>query len=238
MVGGRWPSMVRNGPSVGTVWARCGHGGYAYLAGVPDPRIPAGAGWVAPAVGCPRCLAPVSGTPTLSLACRAELQDVGPAPLRTVSGRASRRMRRRHVLGRGDVRDAGSPGTSVGMAPGQGVGDPQKRVAVRRQMHVAKRLWSVEAAEFLDEHLTVALVAPLAQFDDQSLHSAVEKRVDHATEALGADVRVAALAVEGQRRQLAAAYNCVEDLPAAAVALGHEVPPPLPWQAERPNEPA
>src|SRR5688500_1611436 len=175
MVGGRWPSMVRNGPSVGTVWARCGHGGYAYLAGVPDPRIPAGAGWVAPAVGCPRCLAPVSGTPTLSLACRAELQDVGPAPLRTVSGRASRRMRRRHVLGRGDVRDAGSPGTSVGMAPGQGVGDPQKRVAMRRQVHVAKRLRSGEAAEFLDEHLTVALIAPLAGLDDQSLHSAVEK---------------------------------------------------------------
>jgi hypothetical protein len=78
----------------------------------------------------------------------------------------------------------------------------------------------------------------LARLDDQSLHSAVEKRVDHATEALGADVGIAALAVEGQRRQLAAAYNCVEDLPAAAVALGHEVPPPLPGQAERPNEPA
>ena len=117
-------------------------------------------------------------------------------------------------------------------------GDPQKRVAVRRQMHVAKRLWWVEAAEFLDEHLTVALIAPLTRLDDQSLHSAVEKRVDHATEALGADVGIAALAVEGQRRQLAAAYNCVEDLPAAAVALGHEVPPPLPGQAERPNEPA
>ena len=71
-----------------------------------------------------------------------------------------------------------------------------------------------------------------------SLHSAVEKRVDHATEALGADIGVAALAVEGQGRQLAAAYNCVEDLPAAAVALGHEVPPPLPGQAERPSEPA
>jgi hypothetical protein len=28
---------------------------------------------------------------------------------------------------------------------------------------------------FLDEHLTVALVAPLARLDDQSLHSAVEK---------------------------------------------------------------
>ena len=124
------------------------------------------------------------------------------------------------------------------MAPGQGVGDPQKRVAVRRQMHVAEWLWSVEAAEFLDEHLTVALIAPLARLDDQSLHSAVEKRVDHATKALGADVGIAALAVEAQRRQLAAAYNCVEDLPAAAVALGHEVPPPLPRQAERPNQPA
>jgi hypothetical protein len=32
-------------------------------------------------------------------------------------------------------------------------------VAVRRQVHVAKRLWSVEAG-FLDEHLTVALIAP------------------------------------------------------------------------------
>ena len=97
---------------------------------------------------------------------------------------------------------------------------------------------SVEAAEFLDEHLTVALVAPLARLDDQSLHSAVEKRADHATEALGADVGVVALAVEGQRRQLAAAYHCVEDLPAAAVAFGDKVPPPLPGQAERPNEPA
>jgi hypothetical protein len=75
---------------------------------------------------------------------------------------------------------------------------------------------------FLDEHLTVALVAPLARLDDQSLHSAVEKRADHATEALGADVRVVALAVEGQRRQLTAACHCVENLPAAAVALGHE----------------
>ena len=109
---------------------------------------------------------------------------------------------------------------------------------MRRQVHVAKRLWSVEAAELVDEHLTVALVAPLARLDDQSLHSAVEKRVDHATEALGADVRVAALAVEGQRRQLTAACHCVENLPAAAVALGHELPPPLPGQAERPNEPA
>ena len=124
------------------------------------------------------------------------------------------------------------------MTPGQGVGNPQKRVAVRRQVHVAKRLGSGEAAEFLNEHLTVALVAPLARLDDQSLHSAVEKRVDHATEALGADVGIAALAVKDQRRQLAAAYNCVEDLPAAAVTLGHEVPPPLPGQAERPNEPA
>jgi hypothetical protein len=35
IVGGRWPSMVRNGPSVGTGWARCGHGRYAYEAGVP-----------------------------------------------------------------------------------------------------------------------------------------------------------------------------------------------------------
>ena len=109
---------------------------------------------------------------------------------------------------------------------------------MRRQMHVAKRLWSVEAAEFLDEHLTVALVAPLARLDDQSLHSAVEKRADHATEALGADVRVAALAIEGQSRQLTAACHCVENLPAAAVALAYEVPPPLPGQAERPNEPA
>ena len=79
------------------------------------------------------------------------------------------------------------------MAPGQGVGDPQKRVAVRRQVHVATQLCSFEAAEFLDEHLTVPLIAPLARLDDQSLHSAVEKRVDHATEALGADVGVAAL---------------------------------------------
>jgi hypothetical protein len=35
-------------------------------------------------------------------------------------------------------------------------------------------------------HLTIALIAPLARLDDQSLHFAVEKRVDHATEALGA----------------------------------------------------
>ncbi len=54
---------------------------------------------------------------------------------------------------------------------------------MRRQMHGAKRLWSVEAAEFFDEHLAVALIAPLARLDDQSLHSAVEKRVDHPTEA-------------------------------------------------------
>ena len=174
------------GHRVGTVWARCGHGAYAYQAGVPWLTHLGRSGRVAPAVCCLRALATVWGTPTLSLACRAELQEVGPAPLRTVSGRASRYLRRRHVLGRGDIRDARSPGTSGGMTPGQGVGDPQKRVAVRRQMHVAKRLWSVEAAEFLDEHLTVALVAPLARLDDQSLHSAVEKRVDHATEALGA----------------------------------------------------
>ncbi|MFD2093423.1 hypothetical protein [Blastococcus deserti] len=118
-----------------------------------------------------------------------------------MSGRASRCLRRHHVLGRGDVPDARSPGTSGGMASGQGVGDLQKRVAVRRQMHVAKRLGSGEAAEFLDEHLTVALIAPLARLDDQSLHSGVEKRVDHATEALGADLGLAALAVEGERRQ-------------------------------------
>src|SRR4051794_11314264 len=230
--------MVRNGPFVGTVWARCGHDGYAYQAGVPWPAPPSRSGRVAPAGCCRRGLAPVWGTPTLSLACRAELQEVGPAPLRTVSGRASRCLRRRHVLGHGDVRDARSPGTSGGMAPGQGVGDPQKRVAVRRQVHVAKPLWSVQAAEFLDQHLTVALVAPLARLDDQSLHSAVEKRADHATKALGADVGIAALAVEGQRRKLAAAYDCVEDLPGGAVAFAHEVPPPLPGQAERPNEPA
>src|SRR3954462_10723453 len=54
-------------------------------------------------------------------------------------------------------------------------------------MHVAKQLCSFEAAEFLDEHLTVPLVAPLARLDDQSMRSAVEKRVDHATEALGPD---------------------------------------------------
>src|SRR4051812_22604628 len=225
-------------PFLGTAWARCGHGRDAYRHGYRGSRISAGA--VGSLLRCAACEAsrPVSGTPTLSLACRAELQEVSPAPLRTVSGRASRRLRGGHVLGRGDVRDARSPGTSGGMAPGQGVGDPQKRVAVRRHMHVAKRLCSVEAAEFLDEHLTVPLIAPLARLDDQPLHSAVEKRADHATKALGADLRVAALAVEGQRRQLAAAYNCVEDLPAAAVALGHEVPPPLPGQAERPNEPA
>jgi hypothetical protein len=65
-----------------------------------------------------------------------------------------------------------------------------------------------------------------------------EKRADHAMEAFGADVGIAALAVEGQRRQLTAVCHCVENLPTAAVALGHEVPPPLPGQAERPNEPA
>ena len=50
------------------------------------------------------------------------------------------------------------------MTPGQGVGDPQKRVAVRRQMHIAKRLWSVEAAEFLVEAYAhaVAQIAELA----------------------------------------------------------------------------
>src|SRR4051794_4749900 len=167
--------MVRNGPFVGTVWARCGHGRYTYRAGVPWLLIPSGSRRVGPVVCCLRGLAPVSVTPTLSRACRAELQEVGPAPLRTVSGRASRCLRRRHVLGRGDIRDACSPGTSGGKTPGQGVGDPQKRVAVRRQVHVAKRLGSGEAAEFLDEHLTVALIAPLARLDDQSLHCAVKK---------------------------------------------------------------
>lgn len=156
--------MLRNGPFVGTVWARCGHGGYAYRAGVPVRHASRRERWVAPAVCCLRGLAPVLGTPTLSIACRAELQEVGPAPLRTVSGRALRRLRRRHVLGRGDIRDARSPGASGGMTPGQGVGDPQKRVAVRRQVHVAKRLGSGEAAEFLDEHLTVALIAPARRY--------------------------------------------------------------------------
>src|SRR3954447_26736971 len=135
--------------------------------------MPSGSRRVGPVVCCLRGLAPVSVTPTLSLACRAELQEVSPAPLRTVSGWASRCLRRRHILGRGDVRDARSPGPSGGMAPGQCVGDPQKRVAVRRKVHVAKRLRSVEAPEFLDEHLTVALIAPLARLDYQSLHPAV-----------------------------------------------------------------
>jgi hypothetical protein len=36
---------------------------------------------------------------------------------------------------------------------------------VRRKVYVAKRLWSV-AAEFLDKHLTVALITPLARLDD------------------------------------------------------------------------
>src|SRR3712207_8649789 len=86
------------------------------------------------------------------------------------------------------------------MTPGQGVGNPQKRVAVRRQVHVPKRLGSGEAAEFLDEHLTVALIAPLARLDDRSLHSAVEKRIDHATKALGADIGVAAVRRCGRGR--------------------------------------
>src|SRR4051794_23588156 len=87
-----WRPMAIDGPKR----PFCGHGvgtaGTHTRQGYPGPRIPAGAGWVAPAVGCPRCLAPVSGTPRLSLACRAELQEVGPALLRTVSGRASRRL--------------------------------------------------------------------------------------------------------------------------------------------------
>src|SRR3954451_22696266 len=109
--------MVRNGPSVGTMWARCGHGRYAYEAGVPRLMHGGGSGRVAPAVCCLRALAPVWGTPTRSLACRAELQEVSPAPLWTVNGRASCRLRGGHVHGRGDVRDARSPGTSGGMAP-------------------------------------------------------------------------------------------------------------------------
>lgn len=61
----------------------------------------------------PAGLGAVWETPRLSLACCAELQEVGPAPLRTVSGRASRCLRRRDVLGRSDIRDARSPGAPI-----------------------------------------------------------------------------------------------------------------------------
>src|SRR3954452_4227731 len=82
--------MVRNGPlgghGVGTAGTHTRHG-------YRGSRISAGA--VGSLRRCAACeaLRPLSGTPTLSLACRAELQEVSPAPLRTVSGRASRRLR-------------------------------------------------------------------------------------------------------------------------------------------------
>ena len=140
-----WRPMTVDGPKrlfcghrVGTVWARRVHiRGRGTPAHAWRRERSGSSGRVLPA----RLGAYVGDAPTLSLACRAELQEVGPAPLRTVSGRASRYLRRRHVLGRGDIRDARSPGTSGGVTPGQGVGNPQKRVAVRRQVHVAKNGW-------------------------------------------------------------------------------------------------
>src|SRR4051794_30556252 len=66
----------------------------------------------------------------MSTTCCAELQQVSPAPPRTVRlGFA--RLRPRQVLGGGDRLDALSPGASGGVAPGRGVGGPQQRVAGR-----------------------------------------------------------------------------------------------------------
>jgi hypothetical protein len=98
--------------------------------------------------------------------------------------------------------------------------------------------WPLESAQFLDEHLAVALVAALPGLDGQSLDAAVEQRSDHAAEALGSDVGITALAVEGQRRDLTASHDGIENLSATTVTFGDEVPPPLPGQAERADKPA
>lgn len=78
-----------------------------------------------------------------------ELQEVSPAPLRTVSGRASRLR-----------------------APGDGVGNPQQRIAMCGHVVVTEsgRL----LAQFTDEHLPIQMVAALARFDNQPGDVAVE----------------------------------------------------------------
>jgi len=98
--------------------------------------------------------------------------------------------------------------------------------------------WPLEAVQFLDEHLAVALIAALPGLDGQSLDAAVEQWGDHAAEALGSDVGITALAVEGQCRDLTASYDGIENLPATAVTFGDKVPPPLPGQAERADQSA
>jgi hypothetical protein len=116
---------------------------------------------------------------------------VSPAPLRTVSGRASRRSGASDVLGGGDVgRDAVAPGSAGRGAPGDGVGDLEQRVAVWR--HVVVAACAGAMAQFADKDLSVQLVGAIARLDDESIHGAVEQRLNHLMEALGADLAGAA----------------------------------------------
>jgi hypothetical protein len=110
---------------------------------------------------------------TLAEACCVELQEVSPAPLRTVSGRASRCLQAGDVLAGVDRVDAFSPGSSGGGAPGEGVRDPQQWVAVRWQVVVAEAGVAV-VAQLVDQHLTVEVVAALAGLDDQPCDAALE----------------------------------------------------------------
>jgi hypothetical protein len=80
--------------------------------------------------------------------------------------------------------------------------------------------------------LTVKVVAAFSGLDDQPCDVAVEQRLNHPVEALGADLGVAALAVEDQRGHLAGCREGVDDLSAATVPFLHEVPSPLAGKAE------
>lgn len=95
------------------------------------------------------------------------------------------------------------------------------------------------ATQLTNEHLAVEFVASFAGLDDQPRDTALKQRLDHAAEALGADLRVPALAaVVNQRRHLPARDDGVNDLPPATVAFVNEVPPVLARQAERSDQAA
>jgi hypothetical protein len=101
----RWRLMVVDGPKrpscgprVGTANTRTGQG--CRYHGSPLEL----SGSVRPLCGRPR-LATVSVLPALTITCCAELREVNPALLRTVSSRASRCLRPRHVFNGRDHRD-------------------------------------------------------------------------------------------------------------------------------------
>jgi hypothetical protein len=76
----------------------------------------------------------------LGSACGGEPQEVSPAPLRTVSGRASRYSGATDVLGFCDPHDAFMPAPARRRAPSECIGDPEERVAVRWHVVVQERI--------------------------------------------------------------------------------------------------